>query len=102
MLRIIKDDLLYSLGEKTGIKTVLDYILPKGISTPSRQTFHRDLDMLYTKLDEKVIKELQVFIILVFVTYLKLTTQLQLRAISGPVEIQFTYLLVLSYFLIGS
>jgi len=60
VMGIIEDDSPYSLGEKSGMKKVLDYILPKGIIAPSHQTVRRDLDVLYEKLDSKVNKELQV------------------------------------------
>jgi len=59
---IIKDDLPYSLGEKSGMKKVLTYILPKGLSAPSHQTVWHNLDVLYERLDDKVNKELQVSI----------------------------------------
>jgi hypothetical protein len=51
---IIEDDLPYSLGEKSGMKKVLAYILPKDLSAPSHQTVQHDLDVLYDKLDDKV------------------------------------------------
>lgn len=60
VMGIIKDDSPYSLGEKSGMKKVLAYILPKGLSAPSHQMVRRDLDVLYEKLDDKVNKELQV------------------------------------------
>jgi hypothetical protein len=57
---IIEDDLPYSLGEKPGMSKVFDYVLPRGIPTPSHQTVRRDLDILYEKLDEKLNEQLQV------------------------------------------
>jgi hypothetical protein len=57
---IIKDDLPYSLGEKAGMSKLFEYVLPRGIATPSHQTVWRDLDILYEKLDEKLNKELKV------------------------------------------
>jgi hypothetical protein len=60
VMGIVEDDSPYSLGEKSGMKKVLAYILPKGLSAPSHQTVRRDLDVLYEKLDDKVNKELQV------------------------------------------
>ena len=35
---IIEDDLPYLLGEKLGMSKVFDYVLPRGILTPSHQT----------------------------------------------------------------
>ena len=58
VMGIIEDDSPYSLGEKSGMKKVLTYILPKGLSAPSHQTVQRDLDVLYEKLDDKVNEEL--------------------------------------------
>ena len=69
VMGIIEDDSPYSLGEKSGMKKVLDYILPKGLVVPSRQTVRRDLDVLYDKLDDKVNKELQVCITLILFTH---------------------------------
>ena len=57
---LIEDDSPYSLAEKSGMKKVLTYILPKGLSAPSHQTVRCDLDVLYEKLNNKVNKELQV------------------------------------------
>jgi hypothetical protein len=57
---IIEDDLPYSLGEKAGMSKLFEYVLPRGITTPSHQTVRRDLDILYEKLDEKLNKELKV------------------------------------------
>ena len=70
VMGIIEDDSPYSLGEKSGMKKVLDYILPKGLVVPSHQTVHRDLDVLYDKLDDKVNKELQVCITLILFTHM--------------------------------
>ena len=56
VMGIIEDDSPYSLGEKSGMKKVLNYILPKGLTAPSHQTVHRDLDVLYKKLNDKVNK----------------------------------------------
>jgi hypothetical protein len=60
---IIEDDLPYSLGEKAGMSKLFEYLLPRGISTPSHQTVRRDLDMLYENLDEKLNSQLQVGIV---------------------------------------
>jgi len=57
---IIEDDLPYSLGEKSGMSKLFDYLLPRGISTPSHQTVRRDLDILYGKLDDKLNQRLKV------------------------------------------
>jgi hypothetical protein len=57
---IIKDDLPYLLGEKPGMSKVFDYVLPRGISTPSHQTVQCDLDVLHEKLDEKLNEQFQV------------------------------------------
>src|SRR5882762_8483265 len=57
---IIEDDLPYSLGEKSGMLKLFDYLLPRGISTPSHQTVRRDLDILYGKLDDKLNQRLKV------------------------------------------
>jgi hypothetical protein len=57
---IIEDDLPYSLGEKAGMSKLFEYVLPRGITTPSHQTVRRDLDILYEKLNEKLNKELKV------------------------------------------
>ena len=59
---IIEDDLPYSLGEKAGMSKLFEYLLPYGMSTPSRQTIRRDLDVLYNELDEKLNRILQVCI----------------------------------------
>jgi hypothetical protein len=56
---IIEDDLPYSLGEKSGMSKLFDYLLPRGISTP-HQTVRRDLDVLYAKLDGKLNQRLKV------------------------------------------
>jgi hypothetical protein len=56
VMGIIKDNSPYSLGEKSGMKKVLNYILPKGLTAPSHQTVRRDLDVLYKKLNDKVNK----------------------------------------------
>jgi len=104
VMGIIKDDLPYSLGEKLGMKKVLNYILPKGLTSPSHQTVHHDLDVLYEKLDDKVNKELQVCIALtlLYVHKLILSSQiaqrLQSPVISGLAKIQFTHLPVLLCF----
>jgi hypothetical protein len=74
VMGIIEDDSPYSLGEKSGMKKVLDYILPKGLITPSHQTVPRDLDVLYDKLDEKVNRRLQVRIVLALLYVHKLIT----------------------------
>ena len=70
VMGIIKDDLPYLLGEKVGMKKVLDYILPKGLIVPSHQTVCCDLDVLYDKLNDKVNEELQVCISLTCFTYI--------------------------------
>ena len=57
---IIEDDLPYSLGEKSGMSKLFDYLLPRGISTPSHQTVWRDLDILYDKLDMELNQRLMV------------------------------------------
>jgi len=57
---IIEDDLPYSLGEKSGMLKLFDYLLPRGISTPSHQTVRRDLDILYDKLDMELNQRLMV------------------------------------------
>ena len=57
---IIEDDLPYSLGEKAGMSKLFEYVLPRGITTPSHQTVRCDLDILYEQLDEKLNKELKV------------------------------------------
>jgi hypothetical protein len=57
---IIEDDLPYSLGEKSGMSKLFDYLLPCGISTPSHQTVQRDLDILYDKLDVELNQRLMV------------------------------------------
>ena len=57
---IIEDDLPYSLGEKSGMSKLFDYLLPRGISTPSHQTVRRDLDILYDKLDTELNRRLMV------------------------------------------
>jgi hypothetical protein len=57
---IIEDDLPYSLGEKPGMSKLFGYLLSYGMSTPSHQTVRRDLDVLYSELDEKLNKILQV------------------------------------------
>ena len=54
VMGIIEDDSPYLLGEKSGMKKVLNYILLKGLIAPSHQTVCRDLDVFYDKLDEKV------------------------------------------------
>ena len=69
VMGIIEDDSPYSLGEKSGMKKVLDYILPKGLTVPSHQTVRRDLDVLYDKLDSKVNTELQVCIPVALLQY---------------------------------
>ncbi|KIM83528.1 hypothetical protein PILCRDRAFT_6949 [Piloderma croceum F 1598] len=56
---IIEDDLPYSLGEKAGMLKLFEYVLPRGIATPSHQTVRRDLDILYEQLDERLNKELK-------------------------------------------
>jgi hypothetical protein len=60
---IVEDDLPYSLGEKSGMSKLFDYLLPRGISTPSHQTVRRDLSVLYNKLDDKLNQQLKVDII---------------------------------------
>ena len=57
---IIEDDLPYSLGKKSGMSELFDYLLPRGISTPSHQTVRRDLDILYDKLDMELNRRLMV------------------------------------------
>ena len=57
---IIEDDLPYSLGEKSGMSKLFDYLLPRGILTPSHQTVRRDLDILYNKLDMELNRRLMV------------------------------------------
>jgi hypothetical protein len=42
---------------------LFDYLLPRGISTPSHQTVRRDLSVLYNKLDDKLNQQLKVDII---------------------------------------
>ena len=64
MKGIVKDDLPYSLGEKSGMSKLFNYLLPCGISTPSHQTVRRDLDVLYDKLDDKLNQRLKVHVIL--------------------------------------
>ena len=39
---------------------LFDYLLPRGISTPSHQTVRRDLDILYDKLDVELNQRLMV------------------------------------------
>ena len=63
VMGIIENDSPYS-GEKLGMKKVLDYILLKGLITPSHQTVCCELDVLYDKLNEKVNRGLQVSIVL--------------------------------------
>ena len=60
---IIEDDLPYSLGEKSGMSMLFNYLLPRGISTPSHQTVRRDLSVLYDKLDDRLNQQLKVDII---------------------------------------
>ena len=60
---IVEDDLPYSLGEKSGMSKLFDYLLPRGISTPSHQTVRHDLSVLYNKLDDKLNQQLKVDII---------------------------------------
>jgi hypothetical protein len=60
---IVEDDLPYSLGEKSGMSKLFNYLLPRGISTPSHQTVRRDLSVLYNKLDDKLNQQLKVDII---------------------------------------
>ena len=74
VMGIIEDDSPYSLGEKSGMKKVLDYVLPKGLIAPSHQTVCHDLDVLYDKLDEKVNRGLQVSIVLALLYMHKLIT----------------------------
>ena len=57
---IIENDLPYSLGEKSGMSKLFDYLLPRGIWTPSHQTVRRDLNILYGKLDDKLNQRLKV------------------------------------------
>jgi len=51
---IIEDDLPYSLGEKSGMKKLFTYILPRGFAIASHQTVRRDLDTLYEQLSVKI------------------------------------------------
>jgi len=60
---IVEDDLPYSLGEKSGMSKLFNYLLPRGISTPSHQTVRHDLSVLYNKLDDKLNQQLKVDII---------------------------------------
>ena len=46
MKSIIKDDLLFSLDEKNGMKKLLTYILPSGYTIPQHSTVHCDLTSL--------------------------------------------------------
>jgi hypothetical protein len=57
---IVEDDLPYSLGEKSGMSKLFNYLLPRGISTPSHQTVRRDLSVLYDKLDDRLNQQLKV------------------------------------------
>ena len=54
MKGIIQDDLPYSLGEKPVMQKLLHYLLPCGFTIPSHQTVRRDLDKLYSILNNKL------------------------------------------------
>lgn len=60
---VIQDDLPYSFGEKRGMWMCFKYILPKGYSVPYGDLVRRDLNILYTKLEEKLSNMIQVRIL---------------------------------------
>jgi len=57
---IVEDDLAYSMGEKPGMNKLLTYLLPRGFVVPSHQSVRRDLDILYTKMSDRLNHILQV------------------------------------------
>jgi hypothetical protein len=57
---LIRDDMAFRLGEGDGMKDLFTYLLPKGFTVPSHQTVRRDLDLLYTQLDNKVTARIHV------------------------------------------
>ncbi len=57
---IIEDDLPFIFGEKHGMRACFAYILPKGYTIPSHSTVRRDLSLLYTAMERRLIEMLQV------------------------------------------
>lgn len=57
---VIEDDLPFLLGEKPGISRLLTYLLPSHYAIPTRKTVRRDLDLLYSKLNDELNSELKV------------------------------------------
>ena len=51
---VIEDDLPYSFGEGQGMSRCFRYVLPKGYNIPNGKMVRRDLDILHSKMEEKV------------------------------------------------
>jgi len=100
---IVEDDLPYSLGEKSGMSKLFNYLLPRGILTPSHQTVRRDLDVLYDKLDDKLNQRLKVHIVFavyylhtliyLFSIHSQIALRLRLQVIYGQAKTLSTHLL---------